>query len=206
VLGLIPCGGTFAHVRGTVHYPADSCFPFLAVDEVVESRACDPTDCAAPCEAEPNCLWFTECSTQAQDCPEGTKCGPTISEYRTVYDGAGCSALVAQPDAAGDPCVVYNLATGHDSCEAGSACLGSSEVDSGVCTPFCSGSDLDPSCPPDRSCVVTGGGALSLCLTLCDPQASDCPVGSSCVTRSDQSVCLDDDDLARIIDDPDAPE
>ncbi len=203
VRGLLPCSGTFAHLRGTVSYPADPCAPTLTVQEVVESRACEVADCFSPCEAQ-GCISFVHCTTYGQDCADADKCGPSVSAYRTVYDGANCSPLDAEPDARGNACEVYELPLGHDSCEAGSACLGSTQKEPGVCTPLCMGTQREPTCPPDRSCIVTSGGALGLCLTPCDPDASLCPAGSSCVARGGQTVCLDTDDLLRIVDDPDA--
>lgn len=202
VRGLRPCGGTFARVRGTVRYPADPCFAALEIQQVVESRDCASTDCAAPCETK-ECLSFVTCSVFKQDCPEGEKCGPTVSEYRDVYDGVNCSSLDDSPANLGEMCRVYDLATGRDSCDLGLVCLGWNDDELGACAPACSGTDEGPLCPTDRTCVTTGGGALNLCLTPCDPASPNCPAGAECVARGGIDVCLDRDDVPRILDNPD---
>lgn len=124
------------------------------------------------------------CDPWAQDCPAGFKCaaeGPPPLEH----DSVACTAIVPEPDQAGEPCQV--LVQGHlgpDTCDAGLFCW------NGTCTELCQGSQNDPVCDPGTQCVVF---PLPLCLANCDPLLQDCQANETCVGSVDSGqtfICL----------------
>ena len=118
----------------------------------------------------------------------GQKCMPYSNDGSGTWNDAMCSDIDPAPDKLGASCSVVDSGTsGIDSCAAGSMCfnLPPGELDGGTCTPFCKGSAQNPTCSdPKTSCAVSNGGFLALCLTNCDPLASNCKAGQVCVPNN----------------------
>jgi hypothetical protein len=124
-----------------------------------------------------------ECDLWAQDCPVGHKCMPWANDGGLQWNATKCVELVKNPGVPGDPCTVDGSGiSGLDDCDATSMCWDVDvETGMGVCAPFCAGSEAAPVCEdPQSSCVIANGGAIILCLALCDPLLQDCGEGDGC--------------------------
>ncbi|MGH1343137.1 MAG: hypothetical protein ACRBN8_16385 [Nannocystales bacterium] len=136
-----------------------------------------------------------DCDLFEQDCPPGEKCTPWANDGGNSWNATRCTAIVDDPDAAGEPCTVEATVTsGVDSCELGSMCWDvDDETGFGVCTPHCVGSPGAPSCEdPTRVCIMNGGGVLSLCLPTCDPLMDECGDGEGCYPFDNRFLCTVD--------------
>ncbi len=117
-----------------------------------------------------------DCDIYAQDCPEHMTCIGDLEPYCAAHGGV----------AEGDPCYATN------DCLPGLTCIGSTEDDGFVCTPYCNLNDA-----AEKACsTLCPTGTVSLvdpesleegpafCLPgygpACDPLASDCPDGQAC--------------------------
>ena len=131
-----------------------------------------------------------DCDLWAQDCPTGEKCMPYASSGGT-WDGARCSPITGsgQP---GDDCTVEgNGASGLDDCDIGSMCWDvDPETNQGNCIALCTGATDNPLCEdPDTTCVQANGGALNICLPICQPLLQNCPDGNACYPADDGFTC-----------------
>lgn len=112
------------------------------------------------------------CDVFDQDCQSGLKC--TLKLEGGLQLAPAC-VLVTGSGVEGDSCEHEGFATGIDTCDAESACVGITSFVggwSGTCRSFCKGTVDAPTCDDlDTSC---GGGGLPLCLQRCDPLLQDC--------------------------------
>jgi len=130
---------------------------------------------AAPCNFL-NCDDYPkpECSTWAQDCPEGQKCAAYIAGGGSAWDAVKCVELTGT-DEPGDPCTSEGAVSGVDSCSKGAMCWHLDKAGAGTCVALCTGSPEAPICPPKTTCPISSSGILNLCLPTCDPLLQDCP-------------------------------
>lgn len=127
---------------------------------------------------------FLGCDIFAQNCPDGQKCAPFGLNDETFFVDTHCVPIVSDPKSLGDSCsTLGNVYDGVDTCAKGLICwdLTSEVGDSGICRAHCSGSIDSPECPPgeagcpaDSPCSIFAGGALTLCLTHCNPVSQNC--------------------------------
>jgi len=133
----------------------------------------------------------TACDPFMQDCPAGEKCVPYASSGGT-WDANKCVQVTgdAQP---GDSCIWDGPSAGTDNCGEDSICWDAMDVDGvavGVCTPFCDGSADNPICDPQTSCLIANEGAITLCITTCDPLLQDCAEGLGCYWANSDFNCV----------------
>jgi hypothetical protein len=138
-----------------------------------------------------------ECDLWAQDCPSGEKCMPWSNDGSGSWNATKCVELVANPGQPGDTCTVQgNGTSGLDDCDETSMCWNIDDTNTGVCQPFCSGSEANPVCSDNSTtCVINNGGAIILCLPICDPLlTNDCPEGDGCypTPTEDAFICVFD--------------
>lgn len=135
------------------------------------------------------------CDMFAQDCPPGEKCMPWASDGGNSWNDTRCSPVVDDPDAVGEPCVVFGSGvSGLDTCELGAMCW---DVDpdtlEGTCVAFCMGDESNPYCEDENaSCQISSDSVLILCLPNCDPILQDCADGEACYWEGDAFMCLPD--------------
>ncbi|MEM6991784.1 MAG: hypothetical protein AAF721_14855 [Myxococcota bacterium] len=112
------------------------------------------------------------CDVFAQDCLPGLKC--TLKFEAALELGTAC-VEVRGSGTVGDVCQHEGFASGLDTCDSNSACVGVTSFGggwTGTCRSFCGGTLDDGTCEdPATSC---GGGTLPLCLQRCDPLLQDC--------------------------------
>ncbi len=121
-------------------------------------------------------------------CPEGEKCA-VYSPGGELWASTRCVPIAEDPKGPDEPCsYVGDFHDGVDDCVAGAVCwdvmlLQGGEV--GTCVPFCVDSN-NPHCEDDdaRICNLNKSAGMGLCLPKCDPIASDCPAGCTCVSDS----------------------
>lgn len=125
-----------------------------------------------------------ECSTFAQDCPEGQKCS-SKQVGDQFFDATECVPIARDPDQPGQPCTVEGSPnSGLDSCELGSMCWHvDAQTLAGTCVSQCAGTPDDPACPATTTCVRFNE-ALHLCLPTCDPLAPACAPDEVCAPNS----------------------
>ncbi len=135
------------------------------------------------------------CDTWDPHCVRGEKCMPWSNDGSSTWNATRCSGIVEDPQAVGDPCVVYGSPySGADNCDATSMCF---DVDpdtlEGTCHAFCGGDPSNPTCPGAcDTCTATGDGVLNLCVPGCDPIAQDCSSGSPCYFANGYFACVPD--------------
>ncbi|MBZ5715291.1 hypothetical protein [Nannocystis pusilla] len=132
-----------------------------------------------------------ECSTFAQDCPDGEKCTPFASEGDGELDSTRCVPIPRDPDQIGQPCTVEgNVGSGLDSCDGGAICW---NVDGGTltgeCVAQCGGTPDFPECPADHTCVFFND-VSRVCLPTCDPVAAACEPGEVCTFNGNDFACV----------------
>jgi hypothetical protein len=110
---------------------------------------------------------------ERSDCPAGEKCMP----HGTDLWEDGCFPLADTPLEIGASCEDEDQLDGLDPCVAGSMCI---LQDGGqVCSPFCTFTDGDYTCPSDdQSCTLGSAQGNRWCLDNCDPLASNCADGT----------------------------
>jgi hypothetical protein len=90
------------------------------------------TTAPTPTSGDPTCPSFIcddqgsaggACDLYAQDCPEGEKCAPVITDGGGDWNAFIC-VPVSGTDMPGDPCIAESSADGLDSCEKGGIVLG----------------------------------------------------------------------------------
>lgn len=128
-----------------------------------------------------------ECNVWLQDCPEGQKC----YLLDLLADDAACVEVVPGPAAAGMACQVLSDV---DTCDKWSRCeLIDESSGLGTCLPICTGTPDNLTCPDSLQCELfdeVNHNALH-CVLLCDPLASDCPIGGACLPWLNGFACLD---------------
>jgi hypothetical protein len=118
----------------------------------------------------------SSCSVWCQDCPSGQKC---VSYHKNQwFDATRCVSVVEDAGSPGAVCHGDSV-TGEDDCDARTQCwyANPGQAETGVCTPLCTGSPEEPSCPGSMRCLysATGVHAAAVCLESCDPRN-----GSTC--------------------------
>ena len=134
------------------------------------------------------------CDPWQQDCPEGDACRPWANDGGNLWNATRCSPLPGDPDETGAPCTTEaGPVSGVDSCVVEAMCWGvDPKTLEGECVAFCTGSELDPTCPEATACMIANDGVLSLCLPTCDPLAPACDEGESCHPVDGTWFCLPD--------------
>lgn len=117
-----------------------------------------------------------ECKTWDDQCGDGEKCLPYVSDNGGTQNAMGCFPVVTQPDETGAPCqpLVFFSGMTHslDTCERGDFCW----IE--VCRPLCQGAPDSWVCPQGFGCLELL--ALAVCEPLCDPLEPDCAQGEVC--------------------------
>lgn len=185
------CRGAYARVRGTVlECPGGCSQDVITIDEVLEARLCEPSDCGGTSCAALACA--DECQLDGE-CSEGSKCVPWAPPG-VPYAGRRCVEIAGDPVGVGEACSEDPTMPWVDDCEASSMCTGvDPKTSTGTCTRICHDDD---ECGDDEHCVVTNDGDVNMCLRSCNPFADACPVGSSCVALDEADiVCVDADEV-----------
>ncbi len=131
-----------------------------------------------------------ECDVWTQNCPEGQKCVPYISDGGGAWDALKC-VEVTGVDKPGDACIATDVANGLDSCIKGAMCWGVKMDGTGVCVGLCSGSYEAPVCDPPGACSF--GRVFNLCFPTCDPLLQDCGgPADACYPIDDGFTCVPD--------------
>lgn len=139
-----------------------------------------------------------ECDVWGQDCPVGEKCAPWANDGGNSWNATKCVPVDANPKQPGDECTTNGSdVSGQDNCDVGSLCFSvNPETNVGLCTPFCQGSEANPTCAdPTDVCNVSNNGALILCLDTCNPLLQDCQTGGQpqgCYPVNDEFLCWPD--------------
>lgn len=134
------------------------------------------------------------CETADDQCPVGQKCVPYNSDYGAQYpDAGGCFMVVEGPDPVGEPCTMIEIVDHEvaalDSCERGLVC----SWRTGTCLALCQGPVDAWTCPFLSTC--TGWEFELLCIPICDPLESTCPLGERCnILTSAGFQCFPEDD------------
>jgi hypothetical protein len=133
-----------------------------------------------------------ECDFWAQDCPEGHKCVAYSSTGEPNWDAYKCVPVMGDQHE-GEACWWGGIVEATDDCDAGSYCFDTMDVDGqlvGTCYLMCTGTPLDPQCPPESYCSISGDGVLNLCIPTCDPLAQDCAGDEGCYWTGAAFTCL----------------
>jgi hypothetical protein len=135
-----------------------------------------------------------ECDVWAQDCPRGEKCMPWANDGGSSWNATRCSPIEPDPMGVGETCTVEDSGvSGIDDCELGAMCWNvDADTLMGTCVAQCSGTEANPECPADFSCMISNAGTLTLCLPSCDPLAPACAANEICAPVDDQFFCLPD--------------
>jgi hypothetical protein len=134
-----------------------------------------------------------ECDVWTQDCPDETKCMPWDNSGQGMWNATKCTPVSPDPAQPGEPCQVEGSnVSGIDTCALGAVCWHvDPTTNEGVCVAQCVGTEENPACDdPDRVCVVTNNGVLTLCLSPCDPLDAECPPGEVCSASGEAIVCM----------------
>ncbi len=132
-----------------------------------------------------------ECDLFAQDCPEGQKCAPVITDGGGAWNTDRCVPVTGD-DIAGDACTAESVADGLDSCVKGVMCWAVDIDGNGTCVAHCGGTADAPICPDNGLCSISGGAYLALCHPSCDPLLQDCAEGDACYPIDDTFTCAPD--------------
>lgn len=143
------------------------------------------------CDSDDDTGTSASCDPFVQDCPEGQKCAPVISDGGSAWDVARCVPVNGdgQP---GDDCVSESVAEGLDDCAEGVMCWDVDINGNGVCVEQCSGSGRAPFCSNMASCTIFSDVVVNLCLASCSPLLQDCGEGLACYPVSNSFTCAPD--------------
>ncbi len=137
-----------------------------------------------------------ECDLFAQDCPDGEKCMPWANDGGGVWNATRCTEVDADPASVGDPCTVQGSGvSGIDDCDHGSMCWGvDGETNMGECAEICGCSPDNPACETENTaCAIVNGGAVAVCLPVCNPLDPDaCVAGEACYPNGSTFACAPD--------------
>jgi hypothetical protein len=129
-----------------------------------------------------------DCDPGLQDCPEGLKCTPYVSEpgYCCV-DATKCVPIIGD-QGYGDICT---RTEDNDDCQKGLFCMTqtSGSTGEGTCLEMCSPDDPDACEISGGECVVYADGVMPLCELSCDPLLQDCSAWFGCYPSADTFVC-----------------
>ncbi len=177
-------GGSPGTTTGTGHSP-DTVGTFdVTGDGESDGLGCEfscpedapPFVCAAPGGA-------ASCDLFQQDCPFAEKCFAYDEDQDGVYDGGYCAPL--EGDALlGAACSIDESGYScFDTCARGLRCWHvDPERGEGSCAALCGGDAEAPECDaPGFTCLLMDGGALNVCVPICDPLLQDCDPLESCV-------------------------
>jgi hypothetical protein len=172
------CENVYVRAEGTMRWVEfggiDGCSGwYLDVDELLEARACEPTDCEAGCTGPVWCE--AHCSGAGQECPWGEKCVARAYEGLPDVHPRRCVPLPPEPVAEGEACTVASATDeGYDDCDRGLHCWAEEPTaTTGVCVPFCY-PGAPETCPSD--CVECSLDYEGLCLSDCP----GCDLSHSC--------------------------
>lgn len=173
----VVASGTLVHDPGTCLFEgAPDHERVLIVDELLEVRLCEPSDCGGSplCEPETFDCWHTPgCWPLMDDCPEGERC--IAHDYDEEFDfdppHTQCVSLARTPLQVGEPCLVWDpFGDNFDECDKGLLCVPLADGDpEGTCRAFCdpAGVYLPPcngNCAPCHPAADHGAG---LCFEDC---------------------------------------
>lgn len=159
-------------------------------DTTSEGEGESSTTCGFICDP----TGMDECDVWAQDCPEGQKCAPWVSDGGAAWDALRCVDVDANGGQPGDACEAEGGgASGIDDCALGTMCWNVGEEGTGVCVAFCGGTAQAPTCADTATtCIIANEGVLNLCLPICDPLLQDCGDGQACYPAGDAFACAPD--------------
>jgi hypothetical protein len=131
------------------------------------------------------------CDIFEQACLDGLKCAPIAYDEDGMPHGSTCVAIEADPNHVGEACTLYDAYGGADDCDASSLCWGlDPETLEGTCVALCTYGDDAPVCADETSsCMIMADGLLPLCLSCCDPLASHCEEGTTCLRLAEGFAC-----------------
>lgn len=120
-----------------------------------------------------------ECDPGKQDCPDGLKCTPYVSEPDGTWADKNHCVDISGSRALGDSC---ERVEGDDDCDIGLYCNAgcSSCTGPGTCEELCD-VENEGSCSSGDTCTPWNEGALPLCTVACDPLAEECGDDQLCV-------------------------
>jgi hypothetical protein len=135
-----------------------------------------------------------DCDPFAQDCPPGEKCSAWADDGGGSWNATKCVPIAEDPDQPGEACTVEaSPVSGVDSCDLGSMCWDVDGALHGTCVPLCTGTSDDPACGDfTTTCSITNGGALNLCLPICNPLIDQCDDDQGCYIGGTAFVCSPD--------------
>lgn len=131
------------------------------------------------------------CDVFAQECPEGQKYAPIITDGGGAWNSSRCVPVLGT-GVPGDPCTAESVADGLDSCAEGAMCIYVDMEGNGTCIAQCGGSPDAPTCPNDSRCTISADGIFNICLLSCDPLLQDCFAGAACYPIDDGLSCAPD--------------
>jgi len=117
-----------------------------------------------------------DCDPWVQDCPEGFKCAPDLSQEGFITR-SHCVPLSGNPGQLGDPCTPGDV-PGGDTCDIYAFCENADRTEPGTCGELCRGSPEAPICSAGHVCLPLG--AINLCRERCNPLIQDCAEGQGC--------------------------
>lgn len=127
------------------------------------------------------------CSLEEQDCPEGQKCNPDVTESVFQSFEFICVPLVRDPQPPGAPCQI--LGDAKDDCAKGSVCIDFDGVNDGAgeCFEVCKFGSGEPTCDtPGNQCI--GLTCQSCSWFICD---KSCDLRDPAACTKDK-VCIPD--------------
>lgn len=207
-LVLVACGtgpksGPASDEKGDV--PDESSTAAEPVDESTSTSSVviDPEESSSDEEDSTTCGFICkpdaiaeepECDVWAQDCPEGQKCAPWVSDGGVAWNSLRCVDVDANGGQPGDECEAEGGgASGIDDCAIGSMCWNVGQEGTGFCVAFCDGTQQNPTCGDiATTCIIANDGVLNLCLPICDPLLQDCGDGQACYPAGDAFACAPD--------------
>jgi hypothetical protein len=178
----------YRRIRGQLNRDFDP--PRLIVDEILESRWCEPDDCGGGCMPDFQSCYAEndivgDCDPLLFDPPQGCnngRCGP-VRFHAT--ESAGwmhyvCSSAVVGDGVAGDACEYGEGTEAHiDTCARGYRCWNADGniTQPGTCVAYCDvDGELGPAC--DGACVPCSATERGLCVSGCSGE--DCRVDDFC--------------------------
>jgi hypothetical protein len=145
----------------------------------------DTTEATGFIYGAPDLGSLLECSIETEDCPDGQKCMPWVSDGSNMWNALKCVPIDPDPVGVGEACVAPgNGQNGEDNCDKHVMCF---EVngDNGICRAMCD----NGACAPEFNCLSANDGILELCLPACDLQAPMCEPGHTCIPVAAGGVC-----------------
>jgi hypothetical protein len=177
------CTAVWVVVTGTLTYDPGTCLyegppdheRALIVDELLEVRLCEPSDCGGAPLCNPDdfyCWQGYYCSPLLQECAEGERCIPSRDDLPFKPPLAICTPIAATPLQVGDPCLVWGGLPEPmvDECDRGLMCVPLEDGDTqGICRAFCDPAGVEgPVCNGNCApCNPGGQYDAGLCFEDC---------------------------------------